>query len=77
MIKIIPNDACSKSIKPELREILEIILEIEPMDYQILSYILLVSMLMEQQIQIDKACFYSIKLARSVAPDHKQILFQT
>jgi hypothetical protein len=55
MIKIIPNDACSKSIKPELREILEIILEIEPMDYQILSYILLVSMLIEQQIQIDKA----------------------
>jgi hypothetical protein len=28
MIKIIPDDACSKSIKPELRGILEIISEI-------------------------------------------------
>jgi hypothetical protein len=55
MIKILPNDACSKSIKPDLREILEIISKIKPMDYQILSYILLVSMLIEQQIQIDKA----------------------
>jgi len=37
MIKIIPDDTCSKSIKPELREILDIISEIKPMDYLIES----------------------------------------
>jgi hypothetical protein len=35
MIKIIPDDTCSKSIKPGLREIPEILSEIKPMDYPI------------------------------------------
>jgi len=35
MIKIIPDDACSKSLKPELRAILEILSKNAPMDYPI------------------------------------------